>query len=641
MVKKLRRLQNNFVAGQLDPGMRLRSDIDAYRNGVETLTNFRPLLHGGASRRPGTSYLATLNKKARLAKFVFSESQQYIVAFMESRIDVYSSDGSVDQSITSGVPYTAAQLFEIRWAQTADTMIVVHEAHPIYKLTRTGASSFTWAAFTFEQHTSGAPLNQPYYKYADEGITLTPSGTSGSITVTLSSGYFTSDYVDEIIRYKGKEIMLTGFTSSTVMAGSVRETLAATTADIDWDEPAFSSVKGYPRTARFFQERLLFGGGKSLPDTLFASKIGAFFNFNLGTGLDDEGIQATIGSDQSNTIMHLVASNHLEIFTNESEWYIPTTEANPFAPANISFREQTTFGSLEVPPRKMDGVTLFPDRTGKHIREFTFSDIEQAYSADSVSKLVPDIFGTPVDAEVISGSDDHPEQYCYIINTDGSIAQLNTMRSENVAGWSKWTTRTGDKFISITSIEDDIFFCVQRTINSATVYYLEKLDYNVTLDCAVTKTASATTSWSGLAHLQAASVDVVDNTTTTHAGTYTVSSSAITTTEAYTNIDIGFDYSVTLKDLPIEIGLANGSIMGEMKRVTKVNVALLNSYTVTLGTQVLPIYDVTDDLSAAPATKTGNYEFYVLGYDKLGQVTLTESAPLPLTVLGMEKEVVF
>ena len=638
----VRRIQNSFVAGQLDPGMRMRSDIAAYKNGLESLTNFRALLHGGVSRRPGTKYLSTMNGKARLAKFVFSESQQYIVAFQASRIDVYSSDGSVDQSITSGVPYTVNQLDEIRWAQAGDTMIVVHEDHSIQQLTRTGASSFTWTDFAFEQDSSGAPLHQPYYKYAASSITMTPSATTGSgITLTLSSAHWTSDYINEIVRYKAKEILITGYTSSTVLVGTVRETLPSTTADSDWDEPAFHDVKGYPRTARFHLQRLIFGGAKSLPDTMFGSHIGAFFKFSLGTAEDAEGIQQTIGSDQVNTIMNLVSSRHLQVFTNQAEFFVPTTEAVPFTPTNVSFQEQTSFGSLDVPPRKMDGVTLFVDRTGKHLREFLFSDIEQAYSSESLSKLVPEIIGTPKDCEVLSGSEDHPEQYLYIINTDGEIAQLNTMRSESIAGWSKWKTRTGDKFISIIEVEDEIFLCVERSINSSTVYYFEKLDYTSTLDCNITKTGSEVTAWSGLAHLEGESVDILDNDDTTHGGTYTVASAAITSSVKHSNIDIGFDYATTIKDLPVEFTLSSGTILGELKRVSRINVAVLNSYTWTIGNNIVPLYEVTDDLSAAPVAKTGVYEFFLLGYDKLGQTTITQDAPLPLTILGMEKEVVF
>ncbi|MEO2177207.1 MAG: hypothetical protein ABGY96_24340 [bacterium] len=639
---KVRRTQNSFIAGQLDPGMRMRSDVGAYTNGVETLTNYRLLLHGGVKRRPGTKYLATLNKKSRLAKFKFSESQQYVVAFQASRIEVYGSDGALDQALTSNVPYTEAQLDEIRWAQSGDTMIVVHEDHPIWELKRTGASSFTWTEFAFEQHSSGEPLFQPYYKYAASANTLTPSATTGSgITLTLSAAHFTTDFINEIIRYKGEEILLTGFTSTTVMTGTARATLAGTTADEDWDEPAFHDVVGYPRTVRFHLQRLIFGGSKSLPDTLFCSKVGAFFNFDLGTAEQAEGIQVTIGGDHVNTIQHLVSSRHLQIFTNDGEFYVPTTEAVPFTPANVQFMEQTDFGCANVPPRKMDGVTLFPDKTGKHLREFLFSDIEQAYSSESLSKLVPDILGTPKDCEVLSGSTNHPEQYLYVINEAGGMAQLNTMRSENIAGWATWSTRTGDKFISVIEVDDEIFLCMERSINSATVYYLEQLDYTSTLDCNITKTASTTTSWTGLTVLEGESVDVFDNTKTTHGGTYTVASGNITTLNEHTNIDVGFDIITTIVDLPPAITLSTGGITGEMKRIAKINLSVIDSYTWTIGNDIVQLYQTTDDLSAAPVAKNGIYEFFQLGFDKLAQTTITQDAPLPLTILGMEKEIVF
>ena len=638
---KVRRIQNSFVAGQLDLGMRMRSDIGAYANGLETCLNYRLLLHGGAKRRPGTKYKATLNKKSRLAKFVFSESQQYIVAFQAARIEVYGTDGLLDQAITSSVPYTEVQLDQIRWAQAGDTMIVVHEDHPIWQLKRTGATTFTWTLFAFEQATAGFPLHQPYNKYAAAGNTLTPSGTTGSITCTLSAAHFTTNFINEIIRYKGKEILLTAFTSTTIMTGTVRDTLVGTDADADWDEPAFHSVVGYPRTARFHLQRLIFGGAKTMPDSIFGSKIGAFFNFDLGTGLAAEGIQQTIGSDQVNTIMHMVSSRHLQIFTNQAEYFIPTTEAVPFTPANVAFQEQTDFGSLDVPPRKMDGVTLFPDRTGKHLREFLFSDIEQAYSSESLSKLAPEIFGTPKDCDVLSGSTNHPEQYLYIIDTDGFMAQLNTMRSENISGWSQWKTRTGDKFISITEANDDIFLCVERSINSSTVYYLEVLDYTSTLDCNITLTSAATTAWSGLTVLEGEAVDVYDNTDITHGGGYTVASGAITTTNNHTDIDVGFDITTTIKDLPPQVQLASGSIAGEMKRIARINVSVLDSYTWTIGDDIVQLYETTDDLSAAPIAKSGMYEFFQLGFGRLRQTTITQDAPLPLTILGLEKEIVF
>ena len=64
-----------------DTTMAMRSDMASYAHGCETITNFRPLLLGGLSRRPGTQYLADLGEDGFLGRFIFNESQQYILLY--------------------------------------------------------------------------------------------------------------------------------------------------------------------------------------------------------------------------------------------------------------------------------------------------------------------------------------------------------------------------------------------------------------------------------------------------------------------------------------------------------------------------------------------------------------------------------
>ena len=102
-----------------------------------------------------------------------------------------------------------------------------------------------------------------------------------------------------------------------------------------------------------------------------------------------------------------------------------------------------TSGDVEWVLRKKPPGELLPSA---HAVEREYRVQKALYAADvPVAQMLhlcedPEIIGTPKDCEVLSGSEDHPEQYLYIINTDGEIAQLNTMRSESIAGWSKWKT---------------------------------------------------------------------------------------------------------------------------------------------------------------------------------------------------------
>ncbi len=114
-------------------------------------------------------------------------------------------------------------------------------------------------------------------------MTLTPSGTTGAITLTTSAAYWTSNHEGIIVRYKGKEVLTTTVSSSTVMNGTVRETLSGTTADTDWDEQVFSAAQGYPQVV-LLDTRLWFFGSPGRPAGAYASKVNAFFNFDVGTG---------------------------------------------------------------------------------------------------------------------------------------------------------------------------------------------------------------------------------------------------------------------------------------------------------------------------------------------------------------------
>jgi len=277
--------QTNFSSGQLDPRMMSRSDVGVYNNSGENLLNNSPLVQGGARRRPGSDYLAALTGHTRLEKLRFNETQLYVFAFSNTELKIFNSAGSLLQTLTSQ-PWSATTMWEMRLTSAGDTTIITHEDFAMQKLLRTGASTFTIAAYAFESHSSGYPRYQPFYKFADDSTTLTPSATSGSgVTLTASAASFVSAHVGSIVRYKGKECDVTGFTDTTHVTVTVRETLSGTSADTDWDENVFSAAKGYAKSCAFHPRRLWFGGSRDLPSHLFSSQSNAFFNFNVGTGL--------------------------------------------------------------------------------------------------------------------------------------------------------------------------------------------------------------------------------------------------------------------------------------------------------------------------------------------------------------------
>ena len=720
----IKQVQTNFSSGEIDPMLRMRVDTGAYQNGAFRLRNVSLLNAGGVTRRAGTYYRATMIGESRLIAFDFAYDERYLLALSNNRLDVYGLDGTLITSVTSNVPWTTAQLFDLTYTQVADVMIVCYPGWAPRVIRRTGASTFTVTAFAFDESIDSKKIYQPYYKFADDTVTISVNGTTGSgRTITASAASFTSSYVGMRLRWKNTEILITGYTNSTTLTGTIQGTLEATydfdpfrtttgsavvevthvlhgfpdgaditisganaiggisaasfngtftisvvddnkytitvpavatssvdgggpavkytssaTATRDWAEPVFSAINGYPGAVAFHEGRLWFAGSQAVPDGLWASRINRYFNFDVGEGLDDESIQITIGSEDISNVRHLVSHRDLQIFTATGEYYVPRLTSSGITPSNIRVARQTPYGASSVTPVPFDGATIFVQASGKAVREYTYNDSSNGYASTDVTLLASHLISNPVDMTVLYGTPERGEQYAFVVNNDGTVAVFHSARAENVAGWTLWDMNTAD-IISMCVIGDAIWVVVKR----GTAYILEEFadgDF-LSLDSAKDLTAgSATTSWSLGAYYANKTVAVIWE--SMYLGLYTANGSGnITLSVAVDSITVGFAYTIEIKTLPVNVQLTNGSMLGMPKRINRVLVGLDSSLACTISGNNLILRQVTDDLSIAPERFSGVKEFFLLGYAREAQVTITQDEPLPMRILGMNLEVAF
>lgn len=100
----------------------------------------------------------------------------------------YTSGGTVSVHLQIATPWAEADLAQVRYTQSADVLTLFHPDYAPRQITRVSSTSFTIA--TYE------PRNGPFKATnADESIYVYASGTEGSVTLTASSGIFTSDMV--------------------------------------------------------------------------------------------------------------------------------------------------------------------------------------------------------------------------------------------------------------------------------------------------------------------------------------------------------------------------------------------------------------------------------------------------------------
>lgn len=638
----LRSFYSNFTAGELSPLLSSRVDSDAYKNGLKTLRNYRILSQGGVRRRPGMQRLQTLSNVAfQTEPYIYDENESYILLFSNAKLEVVdvSSPSTIVDTITS-CPWTTAMIGSLSVAQSGDTMIIVHPDMAMQKLTRTAVDTFSLSDYDFDH--SGAAHYEPFYRFVAEDVTITPQNSNtSSQTFTASASIFSSDWVGEHIQFTDSaglvvHIEVTGYTSGTEIVGTFSAAIANTNARDTWSEQVFSSRKGYARSVIFHDQRLIFGGSRDLPNHIFFSKVGQFFNFDVGTGLDDESIQVQIAENQVSEIKSMASLRHLIIFTSEQELYVPTVDDRPLTPSTISIKKQTSYGSGNVASVEFDGAIVFLTKSKGAIREFIFSDISQAYAADALTLLAPHLIGSPSNMVSQREASDQAESYLYAVNDDGKMPVFVSIRKEKLQGWAEYST-DGD-YKNVVNVNRNVYVVTERTINGSTLTSLELLSNQFHLDCAIKQTnASPTNSWS-VSYLPNTEVHVKSGNYSL--GSYTTDGSGnITLSDAVTEVEIGINYTPTLTTLPPEFQLANGVSIGQKRRVVRVVLDLNETLDVkTKGTNLL-IRRVTDDFSVEPSAVTERKEVYLLGWGKEGTVTLTQDQPLPLTLNGLMLEV--
>ena len=497
MPRVLRSVLTNFSSGELNPLLATRTDVASYFQGAKQCRNFALLAEGGVMRRPGTTYLATLPAECRLIPFIFSDDEVAIIALSNNRMDVYNISGSaLTSNYTTNCNWTTAQLFELNFAQFGDTIYVCHRNNAIRKIFRESASSFIVNTFSFDTHSSGYPIYQPYYKYADSATTITPSATSGSITVTASANTFTSAWNGLKIRHKKKTMTITGYTSATQVSATVNETLDDTSAASDWDEQTISSLRGYPQAVTFHNNRLWFGGLFSRPAGILASKSSEYSNFDVDDAGASDAIDVDITGDQVNEVRHMLSGKDLLIFTDGGEYYVPVSSDNTITPSNITIQRQTPYGISRTAPVMFDQAAGFCQKNGKTIREFVYSDIEDGYKSTSVSILAQHLIDSPKQVAIMKGNFVRPEQYAFFLNNGsthaGKLSVFHSVRDEKIAGWTQWSTRTNDTYHSVITLNENLIVVVKRVLNGSTIYSLEKFadEDTTTLDCQTTTTLS-------------------------------------------------------------------------------------------------------------------------------------------------------
>ena len=682
-------LEHSFSAGELTPELFGRVDLQKRQEGLALCRNFITLPHGPAVNRPGTEYVNTVKNptvKTRLITFSYSNTQTFAIELGAGYFRFHTNGATLIDPGT-GLPYevantyAAADLFDIHCIQSADVMTLVHPSYPPQELKRLGATNWTLTAPTFvppanpltgisaaATGTGGTPVTQSYVvtcvltNNLQETVPSSAVSCSNDLTVLghlntvtwtdpSTAGTNTRYYVYKLINglygYVGQSASGAFIDNNIIPDVSKTPPISDTTA-------AFNVSGNYPAAVSYYQQRRVFAGTSGAPQNLWATRSGTESDMSFTIPVQsDNRVAIRIAAREASAIRHIVPSAQLMLFTASCIWLVAAPGNQVLTPTNISVTPQSYVGANNVTPQVVNNLVLYAAANGGHIREVSYSWQVSGYTSSDICLLAPHLFdyNTIIDMAYSRG----PIPILWAVSSSGALLGMTYVPEQQTAAWHHHDTAAGGVFESCCVVnennEDMLYVIVRRTINGATVRYVERLHtrlYATLADAFYVDSGSTFVSGggpvstiSGLTWLEGQTVNILADGAVM--APKVVTSGAITLEQPATKVTVGLPITAQLQTLPVVISSDSASGQSNQKNINKAWLRVYRSSGIKAGPNfnnlVTYAQRTTEPYGSAPNLLSQEIEIVLSpssGID--GQVCVQQTDPLPVDIAAITLE---
>lgn len=271
--------------------------------------------------------------------------------------------------------------------------------------------------------------------------------------------------------------------------------VGAENATYKWAHYAWNGDAGYPGTVVYFQQRLMFAGSRSQPQTVWTSRSGDYKDFGTSNPtVDDDAITYTYAGRQLNQIRHLIDVGSLVALTSGGEYKVNGNQQGTLTPSAFQFSSQGQNGASHVQPIAISNVALFIQQKGGAVRDLAYSFDVDGFQGSDLTILANHFFtGYQITDWAFSIT---PMSIVWCTRNDGALLGLTYLRDQQVAAWHLHPG--AGRYESVCSIaegnEDALYCVVERTINGQQRRYIERMQsrlYDVMddaffVDCGLT-----------------------------------------------------------------------------------------------------------------------------------------------------------
>lgn len=681
--------QYSFTAGQLDQSMIARADIEHYLKGALELTNVVCLPTGGFTLRGGlVQDFEVIDGSAgiRLGSFEVSPEEGLLLLLTEKRLCVYSGTTKLTEKATD---YAGADLRNLDFNQKMDTLIITSKSYAYKELLRQGSNT-SWGFNTIEmtqapkttfndttggkndiqqikfknfsggdtirisldgakslsvEFNSSSTVTADNIKNAINGLETVDKEAGGCTVTVVTTTCFQIEFVGTDGKQDKPDVIVAIEEQSSTAAQCVVKCIQEGEAPL---ENLWSATRGYPFSSCHYQGRLFFGGSYAIPYQVNGSMTNNQYTFKTTSeNLDDEAVEIPADADGSCEIRRVYAMERLFLLTNKGVFAIKDIPIKPGA----SSEKQSDVPCAYVRPKEIDSAMIYITQNSEGVNQtvasLTYTYENEKYKSDDLAYLTPSVMRTPIAMDVRRSIKRNHATYLFVVNSDGTLAVLNSKQSQGLNGWSICNTPNG-KFLDACVINDVSYFAVERTINGAKHYFIEHWDDDARLDMGKTFTSdTAKKVWtdSGLSIFNKQTVGVyVDS---LPYGEVYVENNTIELNVKASKIEVGLPFEWAGETMPAVVETDDYTLVGHSYRVPVVSVRFEDTAGAYInGQQVCNRYFGRDSWDKENVLIDGVKTVRQLGWfnDSRGSeatVRITGTSLQPATVLSATMEVVF
>lgn len=456
-------------------------------------------------------------------------------------------------------------------------------------------------------------------------------------------------------------VRITGVESGTSATATVLNNIVSTSATTQWREGYWSDFRGWPKAVTVHQQRLVFGGSVSFPQTIWFGRQDPdeYENFLEGT-LDTSAF--TVELEGQNPVRWLLSQDYMFIGTSGTigKW---GEQGQAVTPTSPNYQEQTRHGSAAIQAGLGGDAVLYIERGLRKVRQFSFDLQVDKYLSPDLTILSPEITESGI-VEIAFQLRPDPILWCVLGN--GDMATLTYQQDQSIAAWTKQITDGDFKSVAVIpgqtgTNEDEVWVIAEREINSNTVVYIEQFQPRIwgsdpndvwMVDSGISYDGTATDTFTGADHLEAETLSIyadrlIESPEVVVSGGFTIDNAA-------SRVLVGMPYTSKLETLPLVIDPQDRAAN---KKVRKVSFDVYRTGAFQYGNGANSILETvrfkndldfdntatSQDLDVDPATSIIKplSVAWVYGSTKKQTIYLESDEPMPLTIRAITTDYKF